>query len=110
MFVATTNIHIYQNERLPNGNWEYLKISAEDNPNEMSYNLSKERHLRPGSYKVSAYVNSDDEGNALYVVYNQGADTLRIDIPAHQPSETSNEISDEDFEETILAPFLSVGY
>ena len=91
-----TNIHIYQNERLPNGNWEYLKISAEDNPNEMSYNLSKERHLRPGSYKVSAYVNSDDEGNALYVVYNQGADTLRIDIPAHQPSETSNEISDEE--------------
>lgn len=83
---------------LPYGEGRYIHLEAE-NPSTMVYNLNQECDLRPGTYKVEAYARSDGEGNALYVVYNQGADTLRVDIPAMTEKQVmANENSDVDEE------------
>ncbi|MBO4850830.1 MAG: PspC domain-containing protein [Prevotella sp.] len=79
------NEHLNHWGLLPRGEGSYLRLTASDNPGDMSYTLSQERELRPGSYKVEAWVRSDGEGNSLYVITNQGKDTLRVDIPSCDP-------------------------
>ena len=79
------NKHLSEWGLLPRGEGDYLRLTATDNPGDMTYNLCQERDLRPGNYMVEAWVRSDGEGNSLYVITNQGNDTLRVDIPAGDP-------------------------
>ncbi|MBR6980137.1 MAG: PspC domain-containing protein, partial [Prevotella sp.] len=91
------NVNKYLDEfgKLPTGHGNYIHLESE-NPNKMAYNLNQESDLRPGTYKVDAYVRSDGEGNALYVVYNQGSDTLRVDIPPMEPTEQQDKTKNID--------------
>lgn len=92
------NVYEYleQYGMLPVGEGRFIHLEAQ-NPSKMAYNLSQECDLGPGTYKVEAYVRSDGEGNGLYVVHNQGKDTLRVDIPPMKDiEEVKNEFSDEE--------------
>lgn len=72
----------------------YVSLKAKEDPSQMFYNLSQNRQLRPGEYQISGYVRTDGEGNSLYVITNDGKDTLRVAVPPHVEAE--NEISDEE--------------
>ena len=72
----------------------YIQLEAKDDPSRMAYNFCQNRQLRPGEYQISGYVRADGEGNSLYVITNDGKDTLRIAVPPYV--ETSNEITDEE--------------
>lgn len=94
--LENVNKYLDQYGMLPTGEGNFIHLESM-NPNKMLYNLNQESDLRPGSYKVEAYVRSDGEGNALYVVYNQGKDTLRVDVPPlKEIQEVTNEFSDEE--------------
>lgn len=73
---------------------QFVSLQADDNPSMMSYNLSQERQLKPGTYLIDSYVRADGEGNALYVITNNEKDTLIIDIAPFTKPE--NKISDEE--------------
>ena len=73
---------------------EFLKLEAKNNPLKMIYNLSQKQDLGPGSYIIEGEVRANGTGNALYVVTNDGKDTLIVDIPRYE--EPKNPISDEE--------------
>ena len=73
---------------------DYLSLKADDDPSQMAYNFSQNRQLRPGEYQISGFVRADGEGNSLYVITNDGKDTLRVAIPPYV--EAGNEVTDEE--------------
>ena len=80
---------------MPDNDYDtYVSLRPKDDPSEMYYNLYQNRQLRPGVYQISGYVRTDGEGNSLYVITNEGKDTLRVAIPPH--ANATNEISDEE--------------
>ncbi len=94
--LENVNRHLDDYGMLPTGEGKFIHLDS-DNPNKMTYNLNQESDLGPGSYKVEAYARSDGEGNALFVVYNQGKDTLRVDIPPmKEEKDEKHEFSDEE--------------
>lgn len=72
----------------------YLSLRAKNDPTAMAYNFYQDRQLHPGEYQISGYVRADGEGNSLYVITNEGSDTLHVDIPPQVSSE--NEIADHE--------------
>ncbi len=80
---------------MPNGeDGQYIKLKKSHDTDKMDYQLSQEQMMRPGTYKIDGYVKADGEGNALYVITNGMADTLRIDIPTYK--EPTNPITSSD--------------
>lgn len=77
-----------------NENDVYISLEAKDDPSRMAYNFCQNRQLRPGEYQISGYVRADGEGNSLYVITNDGKDTLRVAVPPHR--KISNEITEEE--------------
>ena len=97
------NKEVYEWGEMPDGRYRnFISLKAADNPNKMKYNLSQSRELTSGTYKVTADVRANGEGNSLYVLTNNNTDTLRVDIPKHK--ESFNEISDEEVTVTIDNP------
>lgn len=60
----------------------YIKLEADDNPNDMKYDLRQSRQIKPGKYVIEGYVNADGLGNALYVILPGGKEVC-VDIPSH---------------------------
>ena len=73
---------------------EYLKLEAKKNPHKMVYNLSQKQELGPGTYIIEGDIKAHGTGNALYVLTNNGKDTVIVDIPRYE--EPTNEISDQE--------------
>ena len=90
-----TEDHITEYGVMPANDYDdYLSLRAEDDPSQMAYNFSQKRQLRPGEYQISGFVRADGEGNSLYVITNDGKDTLRVAIPPYV--EAGNKMTDEE--------------
>ncbi len=61
----------------------YIKLEADDNPNDMKYDLRQSRQIKPGKYVIEGYVKADGLGNALYVILPGSGQEVCVDIPAY---------------------------